>query len=79
MKLTKDQIAELLRTVGATEDEELNCSQCHRLIAEFADRQLAGETIPHGLSIVEQHLTVCTECHEEYELLKLALSDLEYK
>ena len=69
MTLSKDEIAQLLMLIGQTEDHELNCDECLALVAEFAETQLSGKSIPAGLQAVEQHLAVCDECREEYEAL----------
>lgn len=76
MSLSDSEIARLLRLVGQTEDGELNCEQCLALVAEFAETQLAGKSIPAVLRAVEQHLSVCGECREEYEALRRALDPL---
>lgn len=76
MSLSKKEIAELMRLIGLTKDAEINCEQCLALVAEFAEQQLAGRSVPDGLKAVEQHLSVCAECREEYEALQQALEDL---
>jgi hypothetical protein len=77
MPLSKREIDGLLRMVGLTEDSELNCEQCLALVAEFAEQQLAGKTIHECLEAVQQHLSLCTECREEYEALRLTLDDMD--
>lgn len=76
MSLSKKQIDELMRLVGLTKDDEINCEQCLMLIAEFTEQVLAGKSIPEGLLAVEQHLSLCAECREEYTALKQALEDM---
>jgi hypothetical protein len=44
-------------------------------MAEFAEISLVGKSIPIGLKIIEDHLEICGECCEEFEALKLALSN----
>lgn len=73
MPLSNKEIDALLRLISATDDLEINCEQCLSLVAEFAERRLAGKSINEGLRAVEQHLTVCPECREEYEALRRAL------
>ena len=75
MPLSKPELDELLRQIGLTEDAELNCEQCLALVAEFAEQQLAGKTVPAGLEAVAQHLALCGECREEYEALERALRE----
>jgi hypothetical protein len=77
MPLSKKEIDELLRLVGLTEDTELNCDQCLSLIAEFAERQLQGKTVQDGLQAVQQHLSVCGECRDEYEALRVTLVEMD--
>ena len=76
MALSKDEIAQLLKLIGQTEDHELNCEECLALVAEFAESQLSGKSVPAGLQAVEQHLAVCGECREEYEALRHTLNSL---
>lgn len=77
MKLTNNEIEGLMRLIGLTKDDEINCEQCLALISEFAEQELSGKSIPEGLQAVEHHLSVCSECCEEYEILKQALRDME--
>jgi uncharacterized protein with PIN domain len=76
MPLSKKEIDGLMRLIGLTKDLEINCEQCLSLIAEFAERELAGKSIPEGLKAVEHHLSVCAECREEYEALQRALKGM---
>ena len=76
MSLSRDEIAQLLQLIGQTEDHELNCEECLALVAEFAESQLSGKSVPAGLQAVEQHLAVCGECREEYEALRKTLDSL---
>jgi len=77
MTLSKKEIEGLMRLVGLTKDEEINCEQCLSLVAEFAERELAGKSIPEGLKAVEDHLSICGECREEYEALGRVLKGLD--
>ncbi|REK27946.1 MAG: hypothetical protein DWQ42_05940 [Planctomycetota bacterium] len=76
MSLSKLEIEQLLKLIGRTADQELNCEQCLARVAEFAESQLSGKSIPAGLRTVEQHLAVCGECREEYEALWQTLNSL---
>lgn len=76
MPLSKKEIDGLLRLIGLTQDHEINCEQCLSLIAEFAERELAGKSIPEGLKAVEHHLSICAECREEYQALQRALKGM---
>ncbi len=69
MSLSKEEINELVRLVSLTNDEEIDCERCLSLVAEFAERKLAGHSIPAELAAVAHHLSICAECSEEYALL----------
>ena len=79
MPLSNKELEGLLRLVGLTNDKEINCEQCLALVAEFAEHKLAGKSVPEGLIMVEQHLSVCLECREEYEALQRALDEMKSK
>lgn len=76
MNLKKQEIDGLMRLIGLTKDEEINCEQCLELVAEFAELALAEKTIPEVLKTVEHHLSVCTDCREEYEILQKTLKEM---
>lgn len=71
--LTKKQIQELVRQVGATREREMDCTECQSCFGEFAERQLAGLPVDEALALVQQHLTLCPECKEEFEALEKIL------
>jgi len=77
MPLSKKEIDSLLQVVGLTNEDEINCEQCLAVVADFAEHELAGKSIPDGLKVVEHHLSICAECCEEYEALQRALTDLD--
>jgi hypothetical protein len=77
MNLTFIELDKLMNLLGLTQDQEIDCDQCLMHIASFAEQKLAGSKLSDALDCVEQHLMVCGECREEYELLLLALAELQ--
>jgi hypothetical protein len=77
MSLSKEEIAELVRLIGLTRDDEIDCERCLALVGEFAERELAGRSVPDGLEAVAHHLSICAECCEEYEALLEALKGMD--
>ena len=73
MSLSREEIGDLLRLIGLTRDEEIDCEGCVALVAEFAERELAGRSVPTALEAVAHHLSICSECCEEYGALLKAL------
>ena len=59
----------ILRWVETTQDEDLTCEDVLDQIAQFAELDLAGEDATRLLPLVETHLKLCSECHDEYEAL----------
>jgi len=76
MALTRKEIEALIRLIGLTRDEEIDCEGCLARIAEFAEHRLVGGSVGEGLVAVERHLAVCAECREEYEVLQRALQTM---
>jgi hypothetical protein len=77
MSLSKKEIDGLLRLIGLTRDDEIDCERCLALVAEFAEQELAGRSIPAGLEAVAHHLSICAECREEFEALLQALKAVD--
>jgi hypothetical protein len=77
MLLSKEIIDGLLRLMGVTRDDEIGCERCLALVAEFAEREPAGRSVPAGLEAVAHHLSICEESCEEYDALLQALMAME--
>lgn len=77
MILSKNEIDGLIQLIGLTKDEEINCEQCLSLVAEFAEQELSNRPVSEALKAVQHHLSICAECHEEYEALQLALRNID--
>jgi bacterioferritin-associated ferredoxin len=77
MALSDDQIRALVRALIITREQEIDCSDCLDMVAEFAERELARRPIPDALETVRHHLTRCGECREEYEALFTALKRMQ--
>ena len=77
MNLSDDQIRALLQAVSSTRDQELTCDECLCELGGFAELTLKGLPVEEAYDLVQQHLQVCGECHEEFALLLKALEGLE--
>lgn len=73
MSLSRPELQKMLDVVRATQTVEIDCDVCLMRVGEFAELNLVGKPIPEGLKAIEQHLSICDECREEYELLCVAL------
>ena len=73
MLLSRLELQKMLDVVRATQPVEIDCDVCLMQVGEFAELNLVGKALPEGLKAIEQHLSICDECREEFELLRLAL------
>jgi hypothetical protein len=76
MPLTPDEIQKMLDVVRATQAVEIDCHGCLEQVGEFAEAHLIDKPVSEGLKAVEQHLSICQECQEEFEALCQALKGL---
>ena len=51
----------------------VSASPCLAGMAEFAESQLVGTELDEALQRVDDHIRLCPECAEEYEILREAL------
>ena len=75
MKLTREQLHELLRTILATEPTEIDCEEFLARVGAYFESLDKSQELTQELREVAQHLKVCRECSEEFE----ALLDLHSK
>lgn len=73
MTLSKKQINDLMDMLKKTRDQEASCDECHEALAEFAENQLAGQSVSQSLDMVRHHLDICGDCREEFKALLAAL------
>ena len=71
--LSRKQLSMLMSTIFATKDRELTCDECFEKLDAYAEHSLLGRETGEAFLLVEDHLTKCMECREEYELLAEAL------
>jgi hypothetical protein len=76
MNLSDDQIRALLQAVSCTRENELTCDECLMQLGSFAELTLRGRPPEEAYDLVQHHLQVCGECHEEFALLLKALEAL---
>ncbi|MFT4558581.1 MAG: hypothetical protein ACKVII_21065 [Planctomycetales bacterium] len=77
MALSSNELNKLVRLVGLTKEDEIDCERCLSKVAEFAEHTLADRSIPDGLRAVEHHLSTCDECREEFQALQQVLKGMD--
>ena len=67
-----------LQNIHATQDDELSCSECFDQVSHFVELELSGMDAAQQMPQLEQHLSQCPACQQEYETLR-DLGQLEDK
>jgi len=75
MKLTREILDLLARSIAATRPEEIDCDEWLSRVGRLLEIMQRGEPVPSDLAPVLQHLELCPECQEEFQLLLAALND----
>lgn len=76
MALSSETLKHLVREALPAREPEIDCDSCLQRVDEYAEKVLAGAPVTEALLLVEQHLEICIECREEFELLLEALRGL---
>ena len=75
MNPLRPAVHRLLRLIAATTETEISCTECFRLLPQYAELELAGGEATTALPQLTQHLGQCGVCREEYEVLRDLLRD----
>ncbi len=76
MKLTHQQISNLIDLTVTTKGDSLGCDGCLELMDQFAQADLDGTEVPEAVEAVRVHLEQCKCCKDEYESLMIALREI---
>lgn len=73
MTLSNQQISSLLEALECTHESEINCEEFLDLLSLYAE--CSEEEIQQSAQLqkVSEHLKLCAECREEYDMLKCLL------
>lgn len=69
MRIPRENLRLLLKQIARTQPEELDCNQVYQLLDEFAERAAYGDDVAALIPLVQHHLELCLDCHEECEAL----------
>jgi hypothetical protein len=64
-----------LTMLALTQEEELTCDEVFALIDQFTEMAIRGEDVAGLMPLVKQHLDLCGDCREEYEVLQGILTN----
>ena len=77
MKLSYQQICNLIELTFTTVDDSLGCDGCLDLMDQFAQAELDDTLMPDAMEAVRIHLDQCKCCKDEYEALMIALREVQ--
>ena len=60
-----------------TNETEVDCDACFEAMAEFAECQLSGASVPDALVLIDDHIKICVDCEEQYQILKTTISEMD--
>lgn len=72
----RKQLKMMIETIHNTRDQELTCDECLDQLDVFAEQTLAGKNPEEAIPMVQDHLSRCSDCREEFEALLKALKAL---
>jgi hypothetical protein len=64
-----EMVKGIMGMVEKTQDIEIDCGEVYRLLDQYAEVVMRGEDPGELLPLVKQHLDMCMDCREEYEVL----------
>lgn len=69
MQLNLDTLKKLARSIASTTDEEVDCEECFEVVDQFVDMKLQGKVAEEAMPLIQDHLSRCMACREEFEAL----------
>jgi predicted anti-sigma-YlaC factor YlaD len=74
--LDHETLKKLVYTMMHAQEQEMTCDDCLEEMDRFAEAQFVGKELDEALASVQQHLSQCAFCREEFEALMNALRSL---
>jgi hypothetical protein len=59
----------LLQSLAMTEEQEISCDDVFAVLDQFVEAVKRGENPLIFMPLVRQHLDMCPDCREEYEVV----------
>lgn len=76
MKISQETLRKIVEKLALTREEEIGCETCFQEVDRFVEMLLAGEDPKIVMPLVQHHLEICGNCHEEFDGLIDALRTL---
>lgn len=72
-----DLLKKMARGIMTTRPDEIGCDECFEQMDRFVEMKLAGTEPAEAMPLVQDHLTRCGSCREEFEALLAALEAMD--
>lgn len=76
MKIESRKVKRMVRNILTARPDEIGCAECLERMDCFVEMELQGKSPAEAMGLVQDHLTRCVDCREEYEALLEALRHL---
>ncbi len=75
MALDDQSLQRLMHLLCDTRDDELSCEEVFNCLDEYVDCLEASHDVDGKRSLVEHHLSICSDCRDELDALVHALEN----
>ena len=69
----RDIFKALISEIADTREVEIGCDECFEQLDRFVEMKLSGLNAAQAMPLVQEHVEICGECREEFEVLLAAL------
>lgn len=73
-ELPNEAVLGILHVLDNLPDEEITCDDLYARLDEYVEREVDKNDAARIMPVIRQHLDLCPECCEEYEILLEVLS-----
>ncbi len=67
--LTEKTLVELIQLLEKTREDAYSCTETYALLDEYVELIATDEQAAQIMPLVKNHMDICPDCHEEFELL----------
>ena len=68
-ELTNEAVLGFLRVLEDVRRDELSCEEIYSKLDEYVEYEVDSKDAAHVMPLIREHLDICQECCEEYEIL----------
>jgi len=69
----KEIFKAVIEEIADTREVEIGCNECFEQLGRFVEMELSGLDAVRAMPLVHDHLQICGECRDEFEVLLTAL------